>query len=260
MDKIITRGIDASRGRPKTFNEKDNSVQVVAVTENPVQIWDWKRNELVSEVLVINGAKLPASGKIPLLDSHNRKSVDHILGSARGFKANGDQLLCDVIFSSTPSGRNAALNVKEGHLTDFSVGYSPLEFHFLKAGETEEVNGKNIQGPVKITTQWALKELSITPIGADQMATARSETLQSLEESLNVSESETPAVAERDFGGYDGETDDSAETEIGEKAPEEERSYQEGAAVSPRRKQSAIDIIFYVFIVIMVLSLMKGMF
>jgi len=170
-DKIFTRDV---AWRPKTFNDAKRSVRVVAVSENPIRVWDWKRSEFVYEVLIINGLHLPTSGKVPLLDSHNRASVTGVLGSATNFGRQGNCLECDVYFSGTSAGRDAALKVKEGHLTDFSVGYAIMASQWISDGETVNIGGREIQGPVKLTTKWGLKELSVTPIGADQTAKARS--------------------------------------------------------------------------------------
>ncbi|QTA83136.1 Uncharacterized protein dnl_55300 [Desulfonema limicola] len=174
-DKMFTRGIAIPAHRPKSFDDSRNSVRVVAVTENPVRVWDWERKSSIDEILLIDGAHLPPSGQIPLLDSHNRSSVTNVLGSARNFAPNGNILECDVFFSGTETGKNAALNVKEGHLTDFSVGYFPAESEYIPAGEVKNINGRQFKGPVKVTTRWNLRELSLTPIGADENATARSQ-------------------------------------------------------------------------------------
>lgn len=170
-DNIFTR--DIATWRPKTFNDENRSVRVIAVTENPVRVWDWERKDFVSEVLIVDGVHLPPSRQIPLLDSHDRSSVSRVLGSARNFRPAEKSLECDVFFSGTDSGKEAAQKVKEGHLTDFSVGYSSIESHWIPEGEVQSVNGRTFRGPVRITTKWNLKELSITPIGADQQATVR---------------------------------------------------------------------------------------
>lgn len=171
-DTLNTRSIHPNA--PKTFDEESRSVRVVAVTENPVQVWDWKTNGFVNEVLLIDGFRMRPNGRIPLLDAHNRNSVDRILGSATDFQRIGDRLECRVYFSSTEAGENAARNVRDGHLTDFSVGYQPTRFEFIPAGTERTINGAAYKGPVKVTTEWTLKELSVTPIGADHWATARS--------------------------------------------------------------------------------------
>ncbi len=170
-EKLFTR----DTWRPKSFDEETSSVRVVAVTENPVRVWDWNSKQYIDEVLLVDGFSLPPSGKIPLLDAHNRSSVSSVLGSARRFHPSGNTLECDVFFSGTDVGRNAAQNVREGHLTDFSVGYFPVESYYIKEGESKDINGRFFRGPVKVTARWNLRELSLTPIGADQYATARSE-------------------------------------------------------------------------------------
>ncbi len=170
-DDIFTR--DIATWRPKTFNDESRSVRVIAVTENPVRVWDWERKDFVTEVLLIDGVHLPPSRQIPLLDSHDRSSVSRVLGSARNFRPAGKSLECDVFFSGTDSGKETAQKVKEGHLTDFSVGYSSIESHWIPEGEVQSVNDRTFRGPVRITAKWNLKELSITPIGADQQATVR---------------------------------------------------------------------------------------
>ncbi|MCP4107836.1 MAG: hypothetical protein GY749_20215 [Desulfobacteraceae bacterium] len=170
-DDIFTR--DIATWRPKTFNDESRSVRVIAVTENPVRVWDWERKDFVTEVLLIDGVHLPPSRQIPLLDSHDRSSVSRVLGSARNFRPAGTSLECDVFFSGTDSGKETAQKVKEGHLTDFSVGYSSIESYWIPEGEVQSVNGRTFRGPVRITSKWNLKELSITPIGADQQATVR---------------------------------------------------------------------------------------
>ncbi len=170
-EKLFTR----DTWKPKSFDDETSSVRVVAVTENPVRVWDWNSKQYIDEVLLVDGFSLPPSGKIPLLDAHNRSSVSSVLGSARRFHPSGNSLECDVFFSGTDVGRNAAQNVKEGHLTDFSVGYFPVESYYIKEGESKDINGRFFRGPVKVTAKWNLRELSLTPIGADQYATARSE-------------------------------------------------------------------------------------
>ncbi|MEZ4524310.1 MAG: hypothetical protein R2941_00115 [Desulfobacterales bacterium] len=170
-EKLFTR----DTWKPKSFDEETSSVRVVAVTENPVRVWDWNSRQYIDEVLLVDGFSLPPSGKIPLLDAHNRSSVASVLGSARRFHPSGNTLECDVFFSGTDVGRNAAQNVREGHLTDFSVGYFPVESYYIREGESKDINGRFFRGPIKVTARWNLRELSLTPIGADQYATARSE-------------------------------------------------------------------------------------
>ncbi len=173
-DAIFTRNAAGAGFRPQTFDAAGRSVAVTAVTESPVRVWDPGRGDFVDEILILEGARLPPEGRVPLLDSHNRATVSGVLGSAGGFARKGDTLECRVRFSDTEAGRDAAINVRDGHLTDFSVGYMPTEAIYLADGETRVIGGAVRSGPAKVTLCWHLKELSVTAIGADQRATARS--------------------------------------------------------------------------------------
>ncbi len=267
-DKISTRGFEIPEGKPETFDDESNSVRVVAVTENPVKIWDWQHQDFIDEILLIKGLILPPSRKVPLLDSHNRSSVQSVLGSARRFVPNGDILECDVFFSGTSAGRNAAQNVKEGHLTDFSVGYLPLESKYLKEGEIDEIGGKILHGPLKITSKWMLKELSITPIGADQYATARSEDFaakKSLDSSMQSESSEikTNDSSENIAGDNQAPKDEDRESQSREdgRQPQSQRQLNPIVGFVARSLgKSIVDKIFYAFLIFMLLSFLKGLF
>ncbi len=173
---------------PQSYNEETQSVRVTAVTSNRVRIWDAERLGLIDEVLVLAGARIPPSGQVPLLDAHNRKSVSGVLGSARNFRREGKRIDCDVFFAGTPAGREAAQMVKEGHLTDFSVGYTVDESTWVPDGQAREIHGDMYAGPVRVTSRWYLRELSATPVGADESAKARSSTDVELRKLLLIRE------------------------------------------------------------------------
>ena len=159
---------------PASFNADENTVRAVVSSENPVMVWDWERYEVVPEVLLCSGMTLPGNRQVPLLDCHSRESVDNVLGSARDFTDMGNGTIEAVIsFSQTPEGQRAAQKVREGHLTDFSVGYKPTDSVWIPEGERALVSSKEYAGPMRVTRSWAARELSVTPVGADEMAKAR---------------------------------------------------------------------------------------
>jgi phage head maturation protease len=168
--KLTTRKMPLTAG-PKTMNSEARQVQAVMATENPVRVYDWDLG-IVEEVLLMSGASYPE--QVPLLDSHDRSTVETVLGSVSAIKVQGLELLGLVEFSSVPRAQDAMTKVQEGHLTDFSVGYAVEESVWIPEGQSQAVDGRNFQGPVKVATKWTLRELSITPIGADSQAKARS--------------------------------------------------------------------------------------
>ena len=78
-----------------------------------------------------------------------------------------------MTYSDTDEGKSAAQKTREGHLTDYSIGYRVLESFFVPDGQKQMIAGDEYEGPVKVATKWELKELSATPIGADEFAKAR---------------------------------------------------------------------------------------
>src|SRR6056297_61434 len=160
--------------RAETISDEKRSVQVVAATENPVTVFDWERG-MVHEVLLMGGANLPFTRQVPLLDSHRRDDTSTVIGSLQGMEVRDGQLVGTAFFSAEAE-RQWNL-VRDGHLTDFSVGYrvDPSESVFVKAGETERADGREWAGPVLLQKKWHVKELSLVPIGADEMAKARAE-------------------------------------------------------------------------------------
>jgi len=163
----------AVRSAPASLDENARSVEFVAATERAVNVFDWERWDIVPEVLLMSGVQLPASGQVPLLDSHERGSVSNVLGSFSGFRVENGQLLGKAVFSAAADGELAFQKVREGHVTDVSVGYEVLASTWVEPGATVELEGRTFTGPVRVTTAWAVREVSLCPIGADEAAKAR---------------------------------------------------------------------------------------
>ncbi len=162
-----------ANGSPATLDKELRSVEVVGATENPVPVYDWLRDEVINEILLMSGCKIPNSNQTPLLDTHSRFDTSSVIGSFREIRIENNKLIGRAYFSSAEEAQNPFLKVQEGHLTDFSVGYKPVETIYVKAGQRQAIDGREYEGPVRITTQWMLKELSICAIGADVNAKAR---------------------------------------------------------------------------------------
>lgn len=165
---------DQSGSAPSTLDREKRSVEVLAATENPVNVFDMERWEVVPEVLLMSGARIPKSRQVPLLDSHSRFSSADVMGSAREMRVDGSELVSTAIFSSVQRSDEIFTKVEEGHLTDFSLGYRVNKSVWIPEGQSQVVNGRTFKGPVKVATDWTPRELSITPIGADELSKARS--------------------------------------------------------------------------------------
>jgi hypothetical protein len=171
---LTYRTISLRADAPGTLNTEDRSVEAVGSTEDPVEVFDYERWEIIPEVLLMSGCILPANRQVPLLDTHMRYQTQSVIGSYRGMKIETDSLLGRAHFSAAPEAEGPWTKVREGHLTDFSVGYRVGEAVWIPAGEKQKIKGRDFDGPLRVVTKWTPRELSVCPIGADQRAKARS--------------------------------------------------------------------------------------
>jgi hypothetical protein len=161
--------------RASTADTTARTVEAILATEAPVTVFDMRSWSLVREILVIQGRTFPA--QVPLLDTHQRDSVEQQLGSTRSIRVEGADLVGVRHFSSVQESADAFTKVAEGHLTDGSIGYTVTAYRDLKPGETLDLNGRTFrndgQDALRISYEWALMEDSVCPIGADAGAKMR---------------------------------------------------------------------------------------
>lgn len=166
--------------RASSVDEKERSFEAVIATETPALVRDYETYRLVEEVLVADGGEFPT--QIPLLDDHSRYGALSVLGSVRDFRRQGGQWIARAYFAKSEDGRDDRLEaiwgrVRDGHISDVSIGYVPREWVDIPAGTEQEVNGRKYKAgerTLRITTAWRAFELSVTPIGADSQAKIRS--------------------------------------------------------------------------------------
>jgi len=157
--------------RSSSIDTANRTIDCDVSTENPVMMPDFSRMEMVPEILVTKGAVLPDSKQVPFLDSHQRGSVANQLGSARDVQTKYNRLTARLHFSTAAD--NEFTKVREGHVTDVSAGYQILKKTYVPAGEKKSIMGRDYAGPANVVTKWRLREVSLTPIGADDQAKLR---------------------------------------------------------------------------------------
>ena len=147
----------------------------VVATENPIPRWDEETKQVVSEVLLMDGIEWRGGrNQIPIVDSHNDKTVRNIFGSIQGLQTEGAELFGKPVFASDEESQVIAMRMAEGHITDFSITAVPLETIYVKRGDSyTTTNGNVIQGPALIHTRWQPHNASICATGADELSTVR---------------------------------------------------------------------------------------
>lgn len=158
------------RARAKSLDVATRTVRVVIATSDPVPMgYDY-------EALDISGVQL--GEQVPLLDAHRMDTAARVIGSVRDIVAVGDTLEGTAHFADTRQADDVFRLVRDGHLTDYSVGYEVLDIERVQEGSTSTVGGKTIQGPAVIARKWRLLEVSAVPVGADPRAKARSKQME----------------------------------------------------------------------------------
>ena len=154
-----------------TLDETTRSIEGIAASEAPVPMYDWQRDEVIPEILLMSGAKFDEGRSVPLLNAHMRWEARDVIGSAKELRVDGDKLMTRAVFSSIAE--DVFTLVKERHLRDLSVGYRVNKRMYVPAGDKAVINGRTFTGPVNVVTSWTVREVSVTPIGADQHAKLR---------------------------------------------------------------------------------------
>ncbi len=172
-----------SRAIALEAKEKDfeKGIDTVATTEAPALVVDWERWEVIREILPMKYREGSPTGKVPLLDSHNRSSVEKVKGSASDFTIDGANLMCKTYISATEA--VIRQKVSEGHIDSVSIGYmTDREFSVeIPKGASVIIDGTSYKNqyedgyPMVVRTWWKEHELSLVPIGADQAAKFKSE-------------------------------------------------------------------------------------
>ena len=165
--------------RIDTVNEKERTVDAVIATEARVLVFDWNRWEIIEEILLMKGCRIPADGQIPMHDTHDRSTVQKQFGSTRNLRIEGDKLVGTNCFSTSKETEHAWTLTREKHLRDNSIGYKVYNPVMISAGEKAVVEGREFQASanydLRISTDWEPKENSICSIGADSAAKNRSD-------------------------------------------------------------------------------------
>lgn len=201
----------AERMAPKHIQRQFGAVKdgkAVVATETPVMVYDETRRQWVAQVLLMDGVRFRQSrNQLPIVDSHNDKTVRNVFGSVRGLSIEGDQLVGVAEFASDEESQKIKTRYDEGHLNDFSIDAQIIARKYVPDGQSYTTpSGVVIAGPAEIVTEWEPHNASICATGADPNSTVRrsydregvsrmDEALQAAVQKLGVPEGMTDPVS-----------------------------------------------------------------
>ncbi|MGJ7042115.1 hypothetical protein J2Y63_005396 [Shinella sp. BE166] len=168
MTKKLTRGAEL---RVASFDEGENSVEVVWTTGAAVRRRDWRTGENYSEVLEVTPKAVRLdrlNAGAPLLDTHRDGSLGAIIGSVVPGTARIENGLgiARVRLSNAPGDADIVSKIRDGIIRNISVGYA------IHGYETEA--GPHGSDEIRRVVDWEPLEISAVPVPADAGSQVRS--------------------------------------------------------------------------------------
>lgn len=115
-------------------------------------------------ICVLAGIRVPSQHR-PTLRQHDHEQIvghtDTVEITAAGVEVAG------VFSGEEQHTKKVTGPAKNGFRWQLSIGATPTKTHFVEAGATEEVNGREVTGPITVADETELGEISFVPLGAD---------------------------------------------------------------------------------------------
>jgi hypothetical protein len=161
---------------PSTFNEADNTIDVVWTTGARVRRYDWWTETAYEEELEVTTEAVDMSrfdaGTVQVLDGHRTYGgVNAILGIAiRGSIENGEGK-ATLKLSTRPEMAGIVADIRAGIIRAISFGYSISKYEITRA--IDRTDGINM--PLYRAVAWQPNEISFVTVPADADASTRSQ-------------------------------------------------------------------------------------
>ena len=142
-----------------SVDEDTRSVPIAISSEEPVDRWFGREVLDHSSLASIRMDRAGSANGLPLLWGHDAESMDSLLGRVTDFELGSDRVLRGVAHLGTSEAAGQALAlIKEGTLTDISVGYRIHELRTENPGKPTEIQR---------ATDWEPLEVSLVSVPAD---------------------------------------------------------------------------------------------
>jgi phage head maturation protease len=159
---------------PATFNEADNSVDVVWTTGARVRRYDWWNDTPYEEELVVAPEAVDMSrfdaGTVQVLDGHQvNGGIAAIIGVATSARIENGQGTATLRLSTRPELAGIVADIRAGIIRSISFGYSVKRYEITRA--QDRTDGVNM--PLYRAVSWQPHEISFVTVPADAEASTR---------------------------------------------------------------------------------------
>ncbi|WAP69046.1 prohead protease/major capsid protein fusion protein [Jiella pelagia] len=171
QERVVDMGVHRARALPvpETFNEQDLTVDCTFATTAQVLRFGWDgpfMEELSMSPEHIRMERMNSS-RAPVLNNHSTTELEDIIGVVTSARIEADKCTATIKFSSRESVKSIVQDVKDGIISNISVGYKVYRYEQSVGGETEV--------PVYVATDWEPYEISVVTVPADAGAGVRNE-------------------------------------------------------------------------------------
>lgn len=214
-----------------------------AYTGAPMRPQGWWQDVIID----LSGVKVPSQHR-PVLRQHDH---EQIVGHTTAVSVDRDGIKVKGVLSGEEHHVNKVrVPAGNGFPWQLSVGADPIRTEQLKEGEEAEVNGRTVKGPMVISRQTRIGEVSFVPLGADgdtsvavaAQAGKRGTAMRYSDEDIdNMSEEEAKAALRRCMA-EDDEDDDEEDDDEGSRSSKSAKSLRVMAARELARHRLLLEI------------------
>ncbi|MCV2365538.1 HK97 family phage prohead protease [Paucibacter sp. DJ1R-11] len=161
---------------PSTFNEADNTVEVVWTTGSRRRAYDWWTETTYEEELAVTAEAVDMTrfdaGVVQVIDSHRvYGGVSAILGVATRGWISGGEGRATLKLSTREEVAGIVADIRAGIIRSISFGYSVERYAITRA--QDRTDGVNL--PLYRAERWTPQEISFVTVPADPNAGTRSQ-------------------------------------------------------------------------------------
>lgn len=161
----------AAEVRASSFNEAENTVEIVFTTGATVRRWSWSEGAYDEELVVEPGAVRLERLNLgaPLLNTHSSYDLDDVIGSVvpGSARIENGRGIATVLLSRRDDVRGIVQDIRDGVIRNISAGY---RYH-----RVEKTDGQDGDPAKWRVVDWEPLEISAVPVPADPGAQVRSD-------------------------------------------------------------------------------------
>lgn len=135
------------------------SFEGVAYTGAPMRPGGWWNPVVID----LKGVKVPSQHR-PVLRQHDDQQI---VGHTKEVTVGQDIRIAGVFSGEKQHTDKVTVPARNGFQWQLSIGADPVRTEYLEAGKSTTVNGRKVSGPLTISRETVLGEISFVPLGAD---------------------------------------------------------------------------------------------